>query len=53
MIVKFHKFSITISVTVLHLGHKVLDAMTHYSPTVKYPILNATSKYQNLPNTKT
>ena len=33
-------------VTVLHLGHKVPDAMTHYSLTLKDPILNATSKYQ-------
>ena len=46
MIVKFHKFSISTLVTVLHLGHKVPDAMTHYSPKVKDAILNATSKYQ-------
>ena len=46
MIVKFHKFSISTLVTVLYLGPKVPDATTHYSPTVKDPILNATSKYQ-------
>ena len=46
MIVKFHKFSISNLVTVLNLGHKVPDAMTHYSPKVKDAILNATSKYQ-------
>ena len=53
MIAKLHKFSISTSVTLLHLGLNVPDAMTHYSPRVKYPTLNAISKYQNLPSMKT
>ena len=53
MIAKLHKFTSSTSVTLLYLVFKISDAMTHYSPIVKDPILNATSKYQNLLSIKT